>query len=325
MTILVTGSAGHLGEALMRRFRADGRAVRGMDIKATPWTDIVGSITDRALVREAVAGCTAIINAAALHKPHVDSHTKQSFLDVNIQGTLILLEAGKDAGIRAFVQTSTTSTFGAALSPAAGEPAAWITEAVVPVPKNIYGVTKTAAEDLCALFARKEGVPALVLRTSRFFPEEDDDGAVSARYDVLNHQANELLYRRADIDDLVTAHALAVELAPRIGFDRLILSATTPFGPEHLADLRRDAAGVVRQLFPEAAALYAARGWTLPAEIDRVYVNDRARRVLGWAPVRDFRFALDALSRGEDFRSPLARAVGRKGYHDRPMPPYTTA
>jgi UDP-glucose 4-epimerase len=196
---------------------------------------------------------------------------------------------------------------------------------VVPVPKNIYGVTKTAAEDLCALFARKEGVPALVLRTSRFFPEEDDDGAVSARYDVLNHQANELLYRRADIDDLVTAHALAVELAPRIGFDRLIISATTPFGPEHLADLRRDAAGVVRQLFPEAAALYAARGWTLPAEIDRVYVNDRARRVLGWAPVRDFRFALDALSRGEDFRSPLARAVGRKGYHDRPMPPYTTA
>ena len=53
-----------------------------------------------------------------------------------------------------FVFTSTTSAFGRALTPPPGAPAAWITEDVAPVPRNIYGVTKTAAEDLCELVHR---------------------------------------------------------------------------------------------------------------------------------------------------------------------------
>ena len=47
--------------------------------------------------------------------------------------------------------------------------------------------------------------------------------------------------------------------------------------------------------------------------IDRVYVNERARRDLGWRPRYDFRAAIDRLRAGTDFRSPLARAVGAKG------------
>ena len=49
--------------------------------------------------------------------------------------------------------------------------------------------------------------------------------------------------------------------------------------------------------------------------IDRVYVNERARRELGWRPRYDFRYVLDLLKAGADIRSPLARAVGSKGYH----------
>ena len=49
--------------------------------------------------------------------------------------------------------------------------------------------------------------------------------------------------------------------------------------------------------------------------IERVYVNDRARRELGWEPRYDFRFALDRLAASEDPRSPLARSIGAKGYH----------
>ncbi len=51
--------------------------------------------------------------------------------------------------------------------------------------------------------------------------------------------------------------------------------------------------------------------------IDRVYVNERARQGLGWRPRYDFRWVLDCLAAGQDFRSPLALAVGSKGYHDR--------
>jgi UDP-glucose 4-epimerase len=316
MTILVTGSAGHLGEALVRRLRADGRAVRGLDIKASSHTDLVGSIADEAFVREAMSGITQVIHSATLHKPHVATHSKRQFVDTNVGGSVALLEAAVAYGVRSFVFTSTTSTFGAALSPAPGEPAAWIDEDVTPVPKNIYGATKIAAEGMCELVARKDRLPVIVLRTSRFFPEEDDNAGLRSAYDTQNMQANEMLYRRADIEDIVDAHLLALEKAPALGFGRYIVSATTPFSRDDVAALRRDAPSVVRRLFPEVDTLYAARGWKLLPSLDRVYDSSRASRDLGWRPKRDFAFVLESLRRGEDFRSELARTIGAKGYHD---------
>jgi UDP-glucose 4-epimerase len=315
MTLLVTGSAGHLGEALMRTLRAAGRPARGLDVLASPFTDCVGSICDPAFVADAMAGVSAVIHAATLHKPHVATHARQAFVDVNVTGTLTLLEAAARAGVGAFVYTSTTSAFGAALTPEPGEPAAWITEDVRPVPRNIYGVTKLAAENLCELFHRTEGLPVVILRTARFFPEADDDPAVRDAYALENAQANELLYRRADIADVVSAHLLAVERAPQIGFARYIVSATTPFTPDDLAQLALDAPAVVARRFPDYAGLYAALGWRLFPNLDRVYVNARARAELGWRPQYDFRHALDRRARGEAFGSELAREVGSKGYH----------
>ena len=181
MTVLVTGSSGHLGEALMRTLRASGRAALGLDIIPGLFTDAIGSIADRALVARSMQGIDAVLHAATLHKPHVATHAPEAFVETNVRGTLILLEEAARARVRAFVMTSTTSTFGDALKPPEGQPAAWIDERVAPVPKNIYGVTKTAAEDLCQLFHRNEGLASVVLRTSRFFPEEDDDPAARRR------------------------------------------------------------------------------------------------------------------------------------------------
>jgi UDP-glucose 4-epimerase len=312
MTVLVTGSAGHLGEALMRSLR---EGARGLDIKPSPFTQVTGSIADRATVRSAMAGVTAVLHTATLHKPHLATHTDQDFVDTNITGTLVLLEEALRAGVQRFVFTSTTSAFGAALRPGLDAPAAWITEDVAPVPKNIYGVTKRAAEDLCELFFRSHGLPVIVLRTARFFPEADDDAAVRDTYDLANAQANELLYRRADVADVVDAHLAALEKAVAIGFGCYIVSATTPFTPGDLAELHRDAPAVVHRMFPACARLYAERGWTLFPTIDRVYVNHHARDALYWRPRYDFAHVLASLAAGRDIQSPLARAVGSKGYH----------
>ncbi len=184
-------------------------------------------------------------------------------------------------------------------------------------PKNIYGVTKKAAEDLCELFFRTKGLPCIILRTSRFFPEADDSLEQRRRYDDLNLKANEYLHRRLDLADAVDAHMLAAEQAQGIGFGRYIVSATSPFRREHLSRLRTDAPGVVRSLFPDYEGAYSQRGWEMLPGIDRVYVNQRARDELGWRPRFDFRTVLDRLRRGEDMFSPLARAVGSKGYHSR--------
>jgi UDP-glucose 4-epimerase len=295
----------------------------GIDILESPYTSVVGSIADRELVRSALRDVEAVLHAATLHKPHVGSHRRQDFVDTNITGTLNLLEEAVAAGTESFVFTSTTSAFGRALTPPEGAPAAWITEDVAPVPRNVYGATKTAAEDLCELVHRDHGLPCLILRTSRFFPEADDRDDVRAAYDDANIKVNELLYRRVDLEDVVDAHRLALERAPAIGFGRYIVSATTPFGPSDLAELRTDAPAVVRRLFPDCEAVYAARGWKLFPSLERVYSNERARRELGWSPRWDFRHALDRVRAGEEARSGLARAVGAKGYHATSTGPYT--
>lgn len=313
--ILVTGSRGHLGEALMRTLRAEGRAVSGLDSKPSPFTDRVGSIVDRAFVRECMQGITSVIHTATLHKPHVATHPRQQFIDTNITGTLNLLEEAISARVSAFIFTSTTSVFGAALTPGPGEPAAWITEDVVPIPKNIYGTTKSAAESLCELFARQQQMPVLVLRTSRFFPEDDDSADVRNHFSIENAQANELLYRRVDLQDAVSAHLLALEKAAAIGFGRYIISATTPFTRDDLPELRQNQPSVLHRLFPDYEALFRSRGWTAFPSIDRVYVNQLARSQLDWRPKYDFAHVLACLRAGTDFRSALAREVGSKGYH----------
>jgi UDP-glucose 4-epimerase len=315
MRVLVTGSSGHLGEALMRTLPAAGHEAVGLDVKASPFTRSVASIVDRDSVRECVQGVDAIVHAATLHKPHVATHARQAFVDTNVTGTLNLLEEAVAAGVRAFVFTSTTSAFGAALTPPPDAPAAWVTEAARPVPRNIYGVTKVAAEDLCELFHRSRGLPCVILRTSRFFPEEDDQELTRQSYADLNAKTNELLYRRADLADMVDAHLRALEKAPELGFGRYIVTATTPFRPEDAEELHRDAPAVVERRVPGYEEEYRRRGWKMFPRIDRVYVKDRARAELGWQPRYDFAGVLDALRRGEDPGSPLARAVGSKGYH----------
>ncbi|MEH2541171.1 MULTISPECIES: NAD-dependent epimerase/dehydratase family protein [unclassified Bradyrhizobium] len=317
MTVLVTGSSGHLGEALMRTLQAQRRKAVGIDVLPGVFTHHVGSITDRAFVRRCMKGVTTVLHAATLHKPHVATHSRQEFIDVNITGTLCLLEEATAAGVTTLVYTSTTSVFGEALVPPPGEPAAWITEDVAAVPKNIYGVTKAAAEDLCQLFARNHALRNIVLRTSRFFPEEDDNRATREAYTDANIKTNEFLYRRVDIEDVVSAHLMAADRAPSVGFAKYIISATTPFSRNDTAELRSDAPRVVRRYVPEFEAEFARRGWTMIPGIDRVYVNDRARAELGWQPRHDFRALIARLRAGEDIRSSLAREVGSKGYHDR--------
>lgn len=316
MKVLVTGSSGHLGEALVRTMRDSATTVVGLDTKPSDYTTAVGSIVDADFVRQAMSGVDVIYHAATLHKPHVATHSKQDFINTNVSGTLALLEAAVDCAITAFVFTSTTSLYGDALKPSPGEPAVWVTEDVNPIPKNIYGVTKTAAEDLCHLFHRKSGLNCIILRTSRFFPEEDDDPVTRSRFIDRNVKANEMLFRRVDIEDVVSAHLLASKHAAAIGFGRYIISATTPFLPEDLPDLSRNAAKVIEMRVPGFTASYRREQWRMFDAVGRVYVNEAARRDLRWKPKYDFAHVLNSLRRGDDFMSPLAKLIGSKGYHD---------
>jgi UDP-glucose 4-epimerase len=303
MRILVTGASGWLGTALVPQLRAAGHAVTGLDLQPSPMTDVVGSITDAALVRATIhdRGIEAVIHAATLHKPHVATRSAADFVAVNVQGTLNLLDAATSPGspVERFVFTSTTSLMISAEIRAGraggAERAAWLTEAMTDLrPRNIYGVTKLAAEHLCRLHHELFGLPIVVLRTARFFPEADDMAHAIAQSDA-NTKANELLFRRLTVEDAAAAHLAALERAPTLGFDTFIVSAPTPFTPDDCAELISDAPTVVARYFPHYPDIYARLGWSMFASIDRVYDASKATRGLGFTCRTGFAALLNQL------------------------------
>ena len=267
---------------------------------ATTHTQVLGSIADRALVERAMGehGIEAIVHGGALHKPDIARFPRQAFIDVNVSGTLNLLEAAVAAGNDRFVFTSTTSLMVREEVRSGGgrDGAWWMDESFGPLePRNIYGITKLAAEQLCRMFHREHGIATPILRTGRFFPEDDDTHALPAG---ANLKANELLHRRLTVEDAAAAHCAALEMAPRLDCEMFVLSAPPPFAREDAQELARDARAVIARYYPDAAALYAARGWALPDRIERVYDPGHAERRMGWRAGTGFGTVIDALRNG---------------------------
>lgn len=297
MRVLLTGSSGWLGRYLAPLLSQNGHEVTGIDVVPGACTQVSGTVADRALIDRTMAehGIEAIIHSGALHKPDIVRYPRQAFVDVNVSGTLNLIEAAVAAGNDRFLFTSTTSLMVRAdVRAGAGDTGAWwMDEDFGPLePRNIYGITKLAAEQACRLVHREHGINVAILRTGRFFPEDDDTHAVPSG---PNLKANELLHRRLTVEDAAGAHLAALEAVPAIGCDTFILSAPPPFVHDDAEDLARDARAVIARYYPDAAELYAAEGWVLPETIDRVYDPSRAERRFGWRARTDFGSVLAAL------------------------------
>lgn len=304
MGVLLTGASGWLGRFLAPRLRSAGHSVVGLDVAPGPDADIVGSVADRALVARLFAErrIEAVIHAGGLHKPDIARHPEAAFHAVNVEGTRNLLDAAVAAGNDRFLFTSTTSLMISDemhRGKAGGAPAAfWIDEDFGPLaPRNVYGVTKLEAERLCRETHERHGLNVLILRTGRFFPEDDDTHSTPSGE---NLKANEFLGRRLTVEDAADAHLAALAQAPALGCDTFVLAAPTPFSRDEAPELIADAPAVIARHFPDAAALYAGRGWSLPASIERIYDPAHAERRLGFRCRTDFAAILAALRSGAD-------------------------
>jgi nucleoside-diphosphate-sugar epimerase len=267
-----------------------------LDIAPGVYTHVVGSVAERAVVECAFSthGIEAVVRAGALHKPDIARYPATAFIDANVTGTLNLLERAVAAGHDRFVFTSTTSLMiSQDIRQENASSAVWLDESLGPLaPRNIYGVTKLAAEGLCRLHFLEFGLKCVVLRTGRFFPEEDD---TQRELSGPNLKANEFLNRRLTVEDAADAHVVALDRAPALGFEIFVLSAPTPFVRSEADELKRAAANVIERHFPDAPALYARRGWRLPTSIGRVYDARRIERVMGFRCATDFGRVLHAL------------------------------
>lgn len=298
MRVLVTGSSGRVGRAIVARLRADRQGVVGLDRAPSSTTDRVADLADAAALRMALAGVDAVVHAAALHAPHVGVLPDAEFRRINVDGTRAVLDAATAAGVRRIVLTSTTALYGAAAEGV--DAAAWIDEDTVPEPQTIYHHTKLEAEALLREAARQGGPTLRILRMSRCFPEPAPTMAVLR------------LQRGIDARDVAAAHALALahEGPAHATF---VVSGATPFRREDAPLLARDAAAAIRRRAPALAEAFAVRGWPLPASIDRVYDPARALADLGWRPRHGFEAVLAAWDAGSpEVLPPAPAAIARE-------------
>jgi UDP-glucose 4-epimerase len=279
MRILITGSSGQLGTELIRQL-SPAHEIISVDIIPGPFTQHLVSISDRQAIDALVKGSDAIIHIASLHARHLSTHSKQAFIDTNITGTLILLETAVHHHIKRFVYTSTTSLYGFAMQP--DDRAVWITESLTPRPRDIYDITKITAEQLCQHFALSMDLPAICLRTSRFFPESSH---LIALY---------RLYRGVDVRDVASAHVLAVTNQD-ILFDTFNISAPSPFLQSDTPALLHDPVSVLQKRAPAALSFFTRHNWPLPTGIDRVYVIEKAIQQLNYHPIYTFQHYISSL------------------------------
>ena len=313
MRVLLTGSSGWLGRFLAPRLRAAGHVVIGLDVAPGADTNIVGSVADRAVIERAFREprIEAVVHTAALHKPDIARYPPMAFIETNVTGTLNLLQAAIAAGHDRFVYTSTTSLMiSQNIHQQAGPAAIWVDESLGPLaPRNIYGVTKLAAEGPCRLnFLEHSAAPAgfFLKRTTPY-----------GRYLAPIYKANEFLNRPLTVEDAADAHVVALDRAPAVGFEIFVLSAPTPFIRSDAEALKRAAVKVIERHFPDAPVVYARLGWRLPTSIGRVYDASRIERVLGFRCATDFGRVLDALRTSS--RLPYAHEPGYQSPKDRDL------
>ena len=194
--ILITGSSGHSGGQIAQLLKAKYDII-GIDLVPGPHTSLVGSLGDERFIQQATRGIDTIIHTASLHAPHISTHSRQEFIDTNITGTLRLLEAATSNSVKKLIYTSTTSLYGASMQDA--QQAVWVTEELASIPRDIYDITKIAAEGLCRDFFDPSGLQTCVLRVSRFWNEP--------LVDKIFYR----MFRGLDIRDVAMAHQLALE------------------------------------------------------------------------------------------------------------------
>jgi UDP-glucose 4-epimerase len=263
--------------------------VVGLDRVPSSTAGLVGDVADVSLLRRALRGVDAIVHVAALHAPHVGVVRDDEFERVNVQATRALAGLAADSGVRRFVFTSTTALYGAASTPHGA--AGWVDEALEPQPLTIYHRTKLAAERVLETASMEGRLAVTVLRMSRCFPEPAPLMAVYR------------LHRGIDARDVAAAHALALERTEP-GFRKLVISGATPFKPEDVHALKRDAPAILERRAPELVEAFARRGWSLPRSIDRVYSPALAMRQLGWIPRYGFREVLKVSESASDCEAP---------------------
>jgi dTDP-glucose 4,6-dehydratase len=294
MTVLVTGAGGFIGSHLVEALLRAGHKVRALVHynsrgswghlgKAKPEFEerlevCLGDVRDPHQIRDVVAGCEVVLHLAALIGIPYSYHAPASYVQTNIGGTLNILEACREAGVRRVVVTSSSEVYG---SPCYTP----IDESHPLQPQSPYAASKVAADKLAESYFRSYGVPAVIHRQFNMFGPRQSARAVAptilaqAMAGVEEIHLGNLEARRdlTFIDDTVRAFLLTAE-APGIEGETIQFGRGSAVSIGELAEMCLKIVGsdarivsVPERLRPESS------------EVELLLCDaSKAERLLGW-------------------------------------------
>ena len=191
MKILVTGGAGFIGSHIVEHFqkKAD---VRVLDNLRTGYLSnlatfdvdfIEGDILDKKIVEKAVSGVDYIFHLAAMVSVPESMADPVECVNLNVKGTLNILEAAANAGVRKLCFSSSSAIYG-------DNPESPKRETMMPEPKSPYAITKLDGEYYCGIFAKEGKLQTACLRYFNVFgPRQDPNSAYAAAVPIFISQA----------------------------------------------------------------------------------------------------------------------------------------
>ncbi|CAM9694134.1 unnamed protein product [Phaeothamnion confervicola] len=257
-SVLVTGSSGFVGFPLARQLAAGKRKVVGVDIKppespAVPFTALTGNVCDAHLIYRLFAEhrFDAVVHCGGVSGPMVMPDTPYRESEINIVGTMHLLEAARLHGVKRFIFCSSQSAYGVTGSGP-------ITEDTPFLPFNVYGATKAACDGLVRAYRVQHGLDGASLRLGSVYgPGRSTQslignmiGAAVAGQPLRLPGSGGQRVRYVYVDDVVDAvhAALDAQTLPLTGYN---IGGPGSHTPEEIAQM-------VRQRFPSADISFGA-------------------------------------------------------------------
>jgi len=311
-TILVTGGCGFIGTNLVKYLSERRYKVRMLDNLSTPssiWTPdthsslrppltqstelLAGDIRDPEVIKKAMEGIDAVVHLAA-HASVVESlkNPKENW-DVNVNGTLNLLEACHHKGVGKFIFASSNAVLGEQPPP--------VDESKIPRPLSLYGASKLAGEALCSAYYHSFALNTISLRFANCYgPHSEHNASVITRFVDRAREGKPLIVygdgnQTRDFihaDDICQAiHLALIALDSGLKIQDLLLfqiASGVETSVNELVDLIREIAAD-----HQISVIYEPKR---KGEIERNYSDiTKAKKLLGFAPKITLKEGLEAL------------------------------
>lgn len=294
--VLVTGADGFIGSHLTETLVRNGYDVRAFvyynSFGTWGWLDecaedvkghfeiFAGDVRDPNGVRQALAGCDAVLHLAALIAIPYSYHSPDTYIDTNIKGTLNVLQAGRELGVEKIVHTSTSEVYG--------------TAQYVPIDErhplqgqSPYSASKIGADQLALSFYRSFATPVSVIRPFNTYGPRQSARAViptiitqiaaGARQIKLGavHPTRDFNY----IKDTVRGFVSVLESIASIG-EEINIGSNYEISIADTVNLIANVMGAEIEIISDEVRLRPEK-----SEVERLWAdNSKAKKLLDWSP-----------------------------------------